>query len=254
MRVLVTGASGALGGPLLAALTLAGHEAVAMSRRERPAGDGVIWLQGDLTTGAGLGPALDGADVVIHAASDPQRAQDVDVNGTQRLLQAAGSAGVQHFVYVSIVGVDAIPYPYYRAKHAAEALVRASRVRYSIVRATQFHSFIDAILSALSRVPLVMPVPAGFKVQSIATEEVADYLVRRVAAGPSGWTDDLAGPEVLSVDDATRAWMAARGIRRPLARVPVPGAAARAFRAGKNLAPYAANNGLTWAEWLRRPA
>jgi uncharacterized protein YbjT (DUF2867 family) len=238
----------------MGALSLAGHDVVALSRRARSAADRVTWLQGDITTGAGLGAALTGVDTVIHAASDPGRPKDVDVNGTQRLLQAAEAAHVAHFIYVSIVGVDAIPYPYYRAKHAAEGLVQASRVRHSIVRATQFHSFVDAILSALSRLPLLVVVPAGFKVQSIAVEEVAEYLVRRVTAGPSGWTDDLAGPEVLALDDAARAWMAARGIRKRLVRVPAPGAAARAFREGNNLAPYAANSGITWAEWLQRTA
>jgi uncharacterized protein YbjT (DUF2867 family) len=214
----------------------------------------VTWIQGDLTTGLGIDASLDGVDAVVHAASDPRRSQEVDVQGTERLLRASEAAHVRHFVYVSIVGVDANPYPYYRSKHAAEGLVRGSRVRYSIVRATQFHSLVDALLSALSRLPFVLMLPAGFKVQSIAAEDVADYLVRRLAAGPSGWTDDLAGPEVLTLEEAARAWMTARGVRRHILRVPVPGATGRAFREGKNLAPYAANNGVTWDEWLRRDA
>lgn len=252
MTVLVTGGSGSLGLHLLPELLQAGHDVLALSRRPRPKDHIVTWVEADLTTGAGLDNALDGVDTVIHAASDPRRPQDVDLNGTKRLLEAARSAGVGHFVYVSIVGVDAIPYPYYQCKHTVEGLVRTSRVRYSIVRATQFHAFVDAMLSALARVPLVMPLPAGFKVQSIAAEEVAAYLARRVAAGPSGWTDDVAGPEVLTLEEAARAWMEARGVRRHIVRIPAPGGTARAFREGKNLAPYAASSGVTWREWLRR--
>jgi len=254
MRVLVTGGTGLLGRVLIEGLTQGGYAVRALNRRPAPASDGVQWIQGDLAAGAGLDETLGGIDAVIHAASDPGRAQEVDVHGTGRLLRAAGAAHVRHFIYVSIVGVDAIPYAYYRRKYEAEQIVRSSRVPYSIVRATQFHSFIDAILSGLARVPLVLIVPAGFKVQSIAVEEVSDYLLRRLAAGPSGWTDDLAGPEVLAIDEMARAWVAARGIRRRILRVPVPGSTARAFREGKNLAPYAANSGLTWGEWLRRSA
>ncbi|MET0624801.1 MAG: NAD(P)H-binding protein, partial [Pyrinomonadaceae bacterium] len=161
MKVLVTGGGGALGRKLVRALTRAGHSARVMSRRE-PAGDatdGVEWARADLSTGEGLGAAVEGVEAVVHAASDPRRAEAVDVEGTRRLCEAARAAGVSHLVYISIVGVDEIPFGYYRRKLAAEAVIESAGVPHSILRATQFHTLVDFLLSQAARVPLLMPLP-----------------------------------------------------------------------------------------------
>jgi nucleoside-diphosphate-sugar epimerase len=60
--------------------------------------------------------AMTDIHTIIHAASSPFKdVWEGDVEGTSRLLQAAEKAGVQHFVYISIVGIDKIPYRYYQA-------------------------------------------------------------------------------------------------------------------------------------------
>src|SRR5687767_14879301 len=106
--VLVTGGTGTLGRALVARLHAGGEQPRVLSRRVGP---GLV--TGDLDTGAGLEEALRDVSVVVHAASRHGR----DVAGTQRLVAAARRVGADpHLVFVSIVGVDRVPLPYYREK------------------------------------------------------------------------------------------------------------------------------------------
>lgn len=124
--VLVTGGTGTLGQALTPQLRQAGYTLRVMSRRDAPAGITVEWARASLETGEGLDTAVAGTEVIIHAASSStRRAQQVDVVGTERLLAAAHRAGVGHFIYISIVGIEQVPFPYYRYKLAAEKLVEA---------------------------------------------------------------------------------------------------------------------------------
>jgi nucleoside-diphosphate-sugar epimerase len=118
--MLVTGGTGTLGPPLVDLLTRAGRPVRVLSRRPRAATGGapVEWVVGNLATGAGVARAVGGAGVIVHCATSPW-ARRVDVGGTGRLLEAARLAGSPHLVYISIVGVDRVPFRYYRAKLAA---------------------------------------------------------------------------------------------------------------------------------------
>jgi uncharacterized protein YbjT (DUF2867 family) len=196
VNVLVTGGTGTLGRPLVKALRSAGHRVVVFSRK--PA-EGPDSIRGDLATGAGLADAVAAADVVVHAGSATtqlRRAQDIDVGGTRRLLDAAAGAGVRHFVFISIVGIDGIDYPYYRAKVAAEALVREGPVPWSVLRATQFHSLVEAFLRRLSVVPGLLAIPFAWKYQPVDAPEVAARLLEIAVGEPVGMLPDFGGPEV----------------------------------------------------------
>jgi uncharacterized protein YbjT (DUF2867 family) len=248
--VLITGATGVLGRALLARPAAARHQLRAASRRPPTAAAPVEWVAADLTTGAGLDAALAGAEVVVHAATAPGRAAATDVAGTDRLLAAAGRAGVRHVVYVSIAGVDRVPVGYYRHKLAAEAAVRAAGLPWTVVRGTQFHSFMDAFCRRLTAGPFGVA-PAGFLCQPLDAGEFADALWRAVDAGPAGRVPDVGGPEVLTWDALLRAWLAALGRRPRVRALPGPGAAAAALRRGDGTAPGGAAGRVTWAAWLR---
>jgi uncharacterized protein YbjT (DUF2867 family) len=249
-RVVLTGGTGTLGRELVPRLLAAGYTVRVMSRRAPKPGEDtdVEWAQASLESGEGIAQGVVGANVVLHAASSPVKSQ-VDVDGTARLLDGAREAGADHFVYVSIVGIDRIGFSYYQNKLAAERLIEASGLPYSILRATQFHDFIDRILHALIRLPVAF-VPTNWQFQSISAAEVAGHLVDTVAVGPSGRLPDIAGPEVARLDDMARQWMAARAIRRPLVHLPVPGKLSAGFRQGLNTAPGNRAGVITWAEWL----
>lgn len=255
MMILLTGGTGGLGREVARAAERAGHTVRIASRRAAP-GDapaGRQWARMDVRTGEGIAEALSGADVVIHAASDPRRHAGVDVQGTHLLAEAARAAGTGHLVYVSIVGIDRIPFAYYRSKLRAEGIVAASGVPYSLVRATQFHSLVDALLGGLARVPLIHPVPTDFRFQSVDTAEVAARLVRAAEGGPGGRLPDFGGPEVLTLGEMARAWKAARGVRKRMVHLPLPGPLPAAFREGRNTLTEGDRGRLRWEDWLRSP-
>lgn len=236
------------------ALLREGFETRVLSRRPRPdnAPAHLAWAQADMTAGEGLAAAVDGVEAIIHSASDPRRAEEVDVIGTGRLVQAASSAGVRHFVYISIVGINEINYGYYQKKLAAEAIIESSGMEYSILRATQFHSLVNSMIAAAARLPLIMLLPTDFKFQSVAEAEVVERLIECLRKTSPGPVSTFGGPEVLSLGEMANEWMRVHGVRKRLVRLPIPGSVAAAFRAGKNTAPQAARGSLSWSDWLTR--
>ncbi|MFU8853232.1 SDR family oxidoreductase [Micromonospora sp. SL1-18] len=249
MRVLVTGASGRLGQQVLPRLRDGGFTVRAVSRRPREDST-VEWMAVDLATGAGLAEALDGVEAVLHLASSPaRRTREVDVLGTHQLVVAADRAGVAHLVYVSIVGVDRVPFGYYRHKLAAEQVVAAGPVPWSILRATQFPEFLEELLRGASRFGPVIGDPAVVA-QSVDAGEVASRLVAMLTAGPSYAVAEFGGPQVLRFDEAVRAWRHARRSRRPLLPVRIPGRLGRALRAGGLTTTMTPTGTRTWADYL----
>ncbi|MEP7189812.1 MAG: NAD(P)H-binding protein [Roseiflexaceae bacterium] len=184
-RVLVTGGAGGFGRALVPRLISRGYTVRILSRQPAPAGVTTEWSQADIASGAGLAAALAGVDVIVHAASSPAKhTRQIDVEGTRRLLQAARAAEVAHIAYISIVGIDQIPLAYYRHKLVAEALVSDSRLPWSILRATQFHTLIDGLLQVANRLPLVL-LPTDLRYQPIDVGEAAERMAEVVATGPA---------------------------------------------------------------------
>jgi uncharacterized protein YbjT (DUF2867 family) len=163
---------------------------------------------------------------------------------TRNLLAALSGGTVRHLLYVSIVGIDRIPFRYYRHKLECERVVAASGLPYTLFRATQFHElaawFFDRPVAAL---------PLGWKAQPVAAREAAERAAELMAGEPAGGVVEFGGPEVLTARELVRTWRAARG--RPMVVVPLPtfGALARGFRAGHNTTPEHAEGRLTWAEF-----
>jgi uncharacterized protein YbjT (DUF2867 family) len=247
VEVLVTGGTGRLGQRLLAPLQAAGHTVRQMSRR----GTGPGGVKGDLATGRDLALALVGAEIVIHAASDPRGDPwQVDVAGTRRLVEAVDRTRLRHLVYVSIVGVDRIPYGYYRAKFAAEQVLLASGLPVTLLRVTPFHDFVDFLLDAARRGP-VLPVPMNWRVQPVDVGEVAAHVTEVAARPPAGGVIEYGGPEELSPADLARAWAAARAPGTHVVATPVPGRLSAAVRDGAALPTGGARGRRTYAEHLR---
>jgi uncharacterized protein YbjT (DUF2867 family) len=174
------------------------------------------------------------------------------------LVRGAARAGVRHLVYISVVGADRIPvvsgadramFGYFASKLAAERVVAGSGVPWTTLRATQFHDLILMVARQMAKLP-VIPVPAGFRFQPVDTGEVADRLVELAFASPAGLVPDIAGPRVYTVPGLLHGYLRARGKRRVMVPVPLPGRAARAVRAGANLAPERAVGRRTWEDFL----
>lgn len=247
--VLVTGGSGTLGSHVTELLRDRGHDVRVLSRRT-----GAGTHRGDLATGDGVREAAEGAELVVHAASDTRRFGRRDLDQTRTLLDACSAAS--HLLYVSIVGIDQIPYGYYRRKLACEELIGASAVPSTILRATQFHELIALVLGTVERWP-VAPVPAGFRFQTVAAAEVASRIADLVEGPPVGRADDVGGPEVLELSAMVGRWQAARRRPRRVVSLPVPGRVGAGFREGRNTCPDHRDGQQTWdafVDTLRSPA
>jgi len=251
-RVLITGGAGALGREMVNRLSAQDYTVRVMSRRSRPATQPpeIEWAQADLGAGTGISEAVAGVDTIVHAATNFFSSGKVDVAGTKRLLDAARAADISHVLYVSIVGVERNPFAYYQMKLKAEALVQQSGIPWSIQRAMQFYPFIDLILRAGVHWPVAL-LPTDFQFQPMDIREAAQHIVERLVTGPAGWLPDIGGSEVRTLGDLARSWIKARGLRRPIIHLPLPGKTAAAVRNGYNTCPEQKTGKMSWEEWLQ---
>ncbi|HUY72935.1 MAG TPA: hypothetical protein VMW11_00320 [Candidatus Dormibacteraeota bacterium] len=111
-------------------------------------------------------------------------------------LALAREARVGHVVYVSIVGIDGVEYPYYKTKLAVEAVVREDIAPWSILRATQFHTLMEVFLGRFCKLPGLVTIPARWQFQPVDARDVARRLVDVVTHEPAGLLPDFGGPEV----------------------------------------------------------
>ncbi|WP_369808309.1 SDR family oxidoreductase [Kitasatospora sp. MY 5-36] len=246
--VLVTGATGTLGREVVRLLVARGVAVRGLSRRVRDGGDGVEWVVGDLVGGAGVAEAMAGVDVVVDCATTQKKA---DVAGVRTLVARAREAGVRHLVYVSIVGIDRVPFGYYATKLACERVVRESGLGWTVLRATQFHDLVLKVFDASVKLP-VLPVLSGVACQPVDVREVAAAVADLAGEEPAGFAPEVGGPQVRSYRELAEAYLRAAGRRRLLLPLPLPGATGRGLRAGGNLTPDRAVGRGTFEEALER--
>jgi uncharacterized protein YbjT (DUF2867 family) len=165
---------------------------------------------------------------------------------------------VQHLVYISVIGADRIPmvsgidralFGYFGSKLAAERVVADSGLAWTTLRAAQFHDLLLTVAQLMAKLP-VIPVPAGFRFQPVDTGEVAARLVELTLGTPAGLVPDMGGPRMCGVADLLRGYLRARGKRRQMVPVWIPGKAASAIRSGAKLAPERAVGHRTWEDFL----
>jgi uncharacterized protein YbjT (DUF2867 family) len=252
--ILVTGGTGTLGRHVVPRLREAGRDVRVLSRQPHQAADGVRYVTGDLIRDEGIQAAVDGAGIIVHCAGGRKG----DDQAARNLVRAAKRAGARHLVFISVIGADRIPvtsridramFGYFAFKLGAEQAVADSGVPWTTLRAAQFHDLILMVTRQMAKLP-VIPVPAGSRFQPVDTGEVADRLVELALGAPAGLVPDMGGPRIYRMADLLRSYLRARGAHRPMVPVRLPGRAARAVRAGANLAPERAVGHLTWEDFL----
>ncbi len=246
MKIVVIGGSGLIGSKLVAELGEHGHEAVPASPSS-----GV-----DTITGEGLADVLTGADAVVDVSNSPSFADAAVLEffetATTNLLAAAATAGVGHYVALSVVGADTLPDSgYLRAKVAQEQLIAKSALPHSIVRATQFFEFAAAIADS-STVDDVVRAPSAL-MQPIAADDVVTTVARVTVGSPVGGIVEIGGPELIGMDDFLRRSLSARRDPRPVVTDPD----ARYFGTELGERSLVVGEGgptteTTLAEWLER--
>jgi uncharacterized protein YbjT (DUF2867 family) len=245
MKIAVAGATGRLGRHVADVLTERGHQVVAISRAT-----GV-----DIITGSGLEEALDGADVIVDAATSPspeqQAATEFFLTAAHNLQQVGVRAGVKRAVVVSIINIDKFTGGYGAAKIAHEDAWRSSPIPAQIVRAAQFHEFVAQLLEWGTRGD-VATVPE-MRTQIVSARTVAEVIADAAesSAEPTGIIE-IAGPREESLVELAKMLAAHRGTPVTVQGVRDPADPDAEVQATGGLlpGPGARLAGPTFAEWL----
>jgi uncharacterized protein YbjT (DUF2867 family) len=204
MKVVVVGGTGLIGSKVVTRLQQRGHEAVAAAPNT-----GVNTL-----TGEGLDAVLEGASVVVDVANSPSfeaaAVMEFFQTSTRNVLAAAQRAGVGHYAALSVVGTERLKSSgYFRAKVAQEQLITGSAIPYTLVHATQFFEFLDAIAQSSTDGDTVRIAPVQF--QPIAADDVADVIAEVAVDPPLNGRIEIAGPERYRFDELIRDVLRGKG-------------------------------------------
>lgn len=239
MRIGITGGTGFVGGHLAEKLSRRGHEAVVLSRgvdmrpwaRQVLQLPGVSFIQVGTANEDGLRRAFQGCDAVAHCAGinreiGHQTYEAVHVQGTANVVRAAEQAGVQRIALLSFL--RARPHcgsPYHESKWAAEELVRASGIEWTVLKPGMIFGRGDHMLDHLSHALYTFPLFLGIgerRVRPLAVEDALGVLVAALVDGRlPRKTVGLVGPTEIGFDDAARRVAGIMGVRRPFLRAPL---------------------------------
>ena len=237
--LLLTGATGTIGLPIVRRLTAAGVPVRCLVRDPRRLGGQRVRVQialGDLADPFSFRNALRGVETVVHLASvirDQPVGSIEELSGvaTWRLVRAAERAGVKRFVYFSTLGASTrSPARLMRAKAVAEQAVADSSLQYTIFAPSMVYSPSDPFITLLERMSLlpVMPISGSGRaaVQPIWAEDVAECVLSALPGGPrgdeaAGRRYELAGPETMTYAEVIQSVLASLRRHRPLVHVPL---------------------------------
>ena len=245
-RIAVAGATGRVGRHVVDVLHEGGHDAVAISRS-----NGI-----DVITGYGLAAALQGVQVVIDTSTGPSAEQgpatECFTTATRNLEEEGVKAGVQKLVVVSIIGTDQSAGGYGAAKMAHERAALAGPIPARILRAAQFHEFVE-VLMGWGRQGDVIYLPK-MRTQIVAARTVAEALAGlALSQEPEGERpDEIAGPREEYLPDLAALVAAKRGDPVKIEAVSNPADPDDALNSNGGLlpGPHATLAGPTFADWL----
>jgi NADH dehydrogenase len=235
--ILVTGATGFVGGHVVAALRRAGKQVRCLVRDLRTAAKpelaGCELAEGDMTEPRSLPSAVEGVECVVHLVAirqgKPEQFERIMSRGTRDLVVAAQEAGVRRFVLMSALGVTERTkelVPYYHAKWEMEQAVEASSIPSVIFRPSFVFAADGGILPTFRKLAKLAPVTpivgsGTQRLQPIWADDVAAYFVRAVDGVGTGVTFELGGPDVVSWNELWERLKTALGVRRPSVHVPM---------------------------------
>jgi uncharacterized protein YbjT (DUF2867 family) len=258
--ILLTGATGLIGSALLRRLTAAGQSVRCLVRDPRRLGPERVRVQialGDLADPPSFRNALRGVSTVVHLAAairDQPQGSIEELNGiaTWRMVEAAGRAGIEHFVFFSAQSATSHSRArFMRSKAVAERAVAESGVRHTIFAPSIVYAPGDVFLTMLERLAWLPVLPISGRGQAlfqpIWADDVADCVVAALEREPAdgGARYELSGPETLSYDAIAELVLRAAGRQRPLVHVPTP-VVSRSLRAVEALMKSKAP--ATWDE------
>jgi uncharacterized protein YbjT (DUF2867 family) len=234
VRILVVGASGYIGGRLVALLRARGHDLVLMSRDARPLAarfpDARV-VAADLLDPATLGPALEGIEIAYYLAHSMGAGErgfaERDRRAAGNFAAAAARAGVSRIVYLGGLGDDAADLSHHLAsRHETGSELAAHGVpvtefRAAVIIGSGSASF-EILRHLTERLPvMITPRWVGTRCQPIGIRDVLDYLAGALDHSEVTGIVEIGGPDVLSYGDMMRTYARLRGLRRLMIPVPV---------------------------------
>ncbi|CAF0828278.1 unnamed protein product [Rotaria sordida] len=211
------------------------------------------WIHMDLTKDEGINKSIDDdVDTILYLASLPHATNDnqlIDVTLTKNLLNSIQKKNIKHLIYLSIVGVDKMPYSYYKGKLECERLIKESGIPYTILRATQFHSLVEDFANYLLNYPMDT-VSKVAKIQPIQVEAVAMELAKIVQEPPLNGTYDIGGRKIYTMKETADLLLKARPEKKPVDNMPIIGEILNEFAEGYNTCDNISLNSNTWEEYL----
>jgi len=220
VKIAITGGTGFVGSHLASHLAKRGHELVLLARGvHRATNDrlsGARYVASDLSDPAALRETFRGCEAVAHCAGinreiGEQTYSRVHVKATRNVVQAAEKAGARKILLMSFLGARPnCGSPYHESKWAAEEIVRASRLDFTVIKAGMVYGRGDHMLDHLSHSLHTVPVFAtvGFRqkpIRPLAVEELVHLLqAGLVEERLSRKTVAVTGAEELFLSDAAR--------------------------------------------------
>ena len=196
--------------------------------------------------------AMEGKKIIFHLASDTKRfSKAVDVGGTEKLVQAAKENKIEHFIYISIVGIENVPLGYYKNKLGAEKVIAHSGIPYTILRSTQFHDFIDIILTKLLKGPIIL-LPKRFKIQPIDTRVVAMEMFKLYGSEAQNKILNIGGPEVLTLEEALLKRLKVMRMNKAILNLPLFGKVSSQIRRGSLTCIEESIESQIWEEYVEK--
>jgi uncharacterized protein YbjT (DUF2867 family) len=231
MRILLTGASGAIGSELAPALAREGHELRGFARDPGRVGLDIPVVRGDAVTGAGLDEALDGIDVayfLIHSMEGSDAGFEArERRSARNFVAAAERAGVRRAVYLGGIVPGGRPLSrHLRSRLEVERILlgempEAVALRASIVIGSSSRSFRFLVRLVERMSVLALPAWREHRTQPIDVRDVRAFLVAAAttphAAG--GLSLDIAGPDVLTYGEMIGRIADLMLVRRPALRL-----------------------------------
>ncbi len=232
MTLLIVGATGTLGRQIARRALDEGYEVRCLVRSARKASFLKEWgahlIQGNLCNPSTLGLALEGVTAIIDAATtratDSQSLRDVDWDGKVTLIKAAKAAGIERFVFFSIMGADRYPnVPLMNIKNCTEAFLKESGLKYTILRPCGFFQGLigQYCIPILENQPVWVTgeeTPMAY----MDTQDIARFAVQALKREATYHkTFDLSGPKAWTAEQVIKLCEQASEKEAKVSRIPV---------------------------------
>jgi uncharacterized protein YbjT (DUF2867 family) len=240
--IVVTGASGYVGSHIVRRLVETGRPVRAFVRSRQSAqkegrlkGLDVDWAEGNVTRPETLSPAIEGASAIIHTVAiaiekGGRTYEEINYQGTVNVVEATRAAGVQRLINISQLGADSsLPYRFLASKGKAQEYVAASDLDWTAFRPSVIWGPEDEFANTFARLvpfsPIIFPIVGGeeAKFQPISVEDLVTCIAKALdEPGTIRKEYEVAGPEVLTLEEIERRTLKAVGAQRRMVHFPMP--------------------------------